>query len=329
MNKRPLVTILTPVFNGGPYLREAVESVLSQSYDNWEYVIVNNLSTDDTLAIAETYAKQDSRIRVSTNATFVDCESNHNNAFRFVGPSSQYCKVVSADDWLLPGALARFVEFAVEHPSVGIVAAYQQSRDAIRWTGLPLETAVISGREVCRQSLLDDLNVFGNPTSVLYRSDLVRKANPFFPHTRPHADTSACYASLKECDFGFIHDVLTVERVHDRSVSSASGVDFMDAHALAFLEMLLEYGPSYLTEEEFGARRKQFEAIYYRTLARGLLRFRGRKYWAFHNDGMRELKTRLSKSRTGLAMLGLLVDEVRHPLFALGKFKRVLSSRLA
>ena len=324
MSDRPLVSILTPVYNGDRYLREAIESILAQPYDHWEYVIVNNRSTDDTLAVAEQYARADGRIRVVTTDVFVDCESNHNNAFRLISPDSQYCKVVSADDWLLPGALSRFVDFAVAHPTVGIVGSYQQSADVIRWTGLPRETEIISGRDVCRLGLLGDVHVFGNPTSLLYRADLVRRTAAFFPHDRPHADTSACYANLYDCDFGFIHEVLTVERVHEERVSSHA--ESVNAGDLAALETLLTYGPTYLTAAELDARRAEIEASYYQTLARGLFRFRGREYFEFHDVALRKMGLRLSRARIAGGAVAKFATELLHPFAALRKIRGVLDS---
>ena len=58
----PLVSVVTPVYNGGKWLRECIESVIAQRYQNWRYTIVNNRSTDDTLEIAEHYARQDARV---------------------------------------------------------------------------------------------------------------------------------------------------------------------------------------------------------------------------------------------------------------------------
>src|SRR6266487_1539553 len=91
---QPLVTVLTPVYNGARYLTDCVESVLAQTYQNWEYVIVDNRSTDHSLEIAQRYAKQDSRIRIHSNEDFVDVISSHNIAFRQVSANSRYCKVV-------------------------------------------------------------------------------------------------------------------------------------------------------------------------------------------------------------------------------------------
>ena len=139
--ERPLVCVLTPVYNGEPFLAECIESVLAQSYQNWVYFIVNNCSTDRTLEIAQAYAAKDRRIRVHDNETFLAIVANHNRAFRLVPAEAKYCKVVSADDWILPECIARMVELAEAHPSVGIVGSYQLSGGDDEWyvrnDGLP------------------------------------------------------------------------------------------------------------------------------------------------------------------------------------------------
>ena len=106
---QPFVSVLTPVYNGAPYLRECIESVLAQSYSNWDYTIVNNCSTDGTGEIAEEYARKDKRIRVLTNDVLLDVIANHNKAFGLISPESKYCKVVSGDDWLFPECLEQNV----------------------------------------------------------------------------------------------------------------------------------------------------------------------------------------------------------------------------
>src|SRR5262252_5514080 len=120
----PLVSIVTPVYNGGKYLDECIRSVISQTYPNWEYTIVNNCSTDESLAIAERYARDDPRIRVRTNTAFVDAITNHNIAFGCISDRADYCKVVSADDWLFPECLERLVEIGERHPSTAMIASY-------------------------------------------------------------------------------------------------------------------------------------------------------------------------------------------------------------
>src|SRR5678815_4772519 len=121
--EQPRVSVVTPVFNGEHHLSECIESVLRQTYQNWDYTIVDNCSTDRSLEVAERYAAADSRIRVHNNREFVGAIQNHNISLRQISPDSKYCKVVFADDWLFPECLARMVEVAETHPTVGIVGA--------------------------------------------------------------------------------------------------------------------------------------------------------------------------------------------------------------
>ncbi len=70
----PLVSIVTPVYNGEKFLAEAIESVLGQTYPNWEYTIVENCSIDHTLEIAQSYAIKDKRIRIYENQELLPLE---------------------------------------------------------------------------------------------------------------------------------------------------------------------------------------------------------------------------------------------------------------
>src|SRR5689334_13934856 len=121
---QPLVSIVTPVYNEAQYLAECIESVLAQTYQNWDYTILDNCSTDRTAEIACRYAAGDPRIRVLRNEHFLPAIANHNAALRAVSPASKYCKVVLGDDWIFPECLQRMVGLAEAHPSVGIVGAY-------------------------------------------------------------------------------------------------------------------------------------------------------------------------------------------------------------
>src|SRR5690349_12438950 len=112
ISHQPLVSVLTPVYNGAAYLVECIESVLRQTYQNYEYIIVNNCSTDGTLEIAEKYAAADGRIRVHTNNKFVGVIDNHNIAFSQMSPSARYCKLVSADDAIFPRCIEQMVLLA-------------------------------------------------------------------------------------------------------------------------------------------------------------------------------------------------------------------------
>ena len=323
----PVVTVLTPVYNGEKYLAECIESVLAQTFKNWEYIIVNNCSTDGTLTIAQEYARRDSRIQVYTNKDFVGVIENHNIAFSLISPTCKYCKVVSADDRIASDCIDRMVLLAEAHPTVAIVGCYQQSGENVLWKGLPPDKHVISGRDLCRLSLLESLNVFGSPTSILYRSDVIRNSKPFFPHRLPHADTSACYKYLQCHDFGFVHEVLCVERVHPHQVSSK--VRGLGAGNVAGLEDLFTYGPIYLSVTEFEDLKGHLLAGYYRWLGGSVLKMREREFWKYHASRLRELGYPMQWQKVLRATVDEILDEIQKPSVAFKKLAAVIKVKCA
>src|SRR6266850_1561334 len=145
------------MYNGAEYLSECIESILAQTYQNWDYTIVDNCSTDASLKIARHYASKDSRIRVHENQQFLRVIPNHNAALRQISPASKYCKVVFADDWIFPECLEKMLALAEEHPSAGLVGAYCLEGRQVICTGLPYSSSLVGGREICRQHLLSRL----------------------------------------------------------------------------------------------------------------------------------------------------------------------------
>ena len=311
----PLVSVLTPVYNGEEFLRECIESVLSQTYQNWEYIIVNNASTDGTLDIAEEYRRLDNRIRIFSNETLLPLIANHNRAFRLISRNSRYCKVVSADDWIYPECLEKMVGLAEATPSVGIVGAYQLSGGGDSWyvrnVGLPYWQTVVSGRDICRGHLLDTLRVLGNPTSVLYRSDLVRSTDEFFPNPTQEADISACLEHLQHAEFGFVHQILAHERIHDQRATAVSLAN--NAYVSAEISDLQEYGDLYLTERERDERIRALLDRYYVYLSRNAIKLRGRKFWSYHVGRLRDLGYRFSGRKLSMGVAAELFDLVLNP----------------
>ena len=111
--ERPLVSIVTPVYNDAHYLSECIESILAQTYPQWEYTILNNCSTDGSAEIARRYAARDARIRVYDNASCLPAVANHNAAIRRISSESKYCKIVFSDDWIFPECLDRMVSLSI------------------------------------------------------------------------------------------------------------------------------------------------------------------------------------------------------------------------
>ena len=307
----PLVSVVTPVYNGEPYLRECVESVLAQTYPNWDYTIVNNCSEDRTRAIADEYAARDPRIRVHNNDEFVSCEANHNIAVRQISPESKYCKIVAADDWLFPGCISQMVAVAEAQPTVGIVSAYGLRDGRVAWGGLSYPNTFFRGREIGRAALLGAPHVFGAPTSVLYRAELIRNRDVFFNESNLHADTEICLDPPAEPRFCFSasdSDLYAHRKRFPYAFSTR-----VNSYLPASLYHLKKYGPVYLNQEELAERVASQMKRYYAFLGESVLQRRDREFWTFHENKLRELGCPLSYSRLGGVIVMRLLDLLLNP----------------
>lgn len=296
---QPLVSVVTPMFNMGKYLSECIESVLGQTYSNWEYVVSDNQSTDGSLEIAREYAKRDPRIRVIGHDDHLGVLQNWNRSFRELSRESKYCKVVHADDWLFPECLEKMVSLAEANPSVGIVSSYRLEETRVTLDGLPPTITVIPGHELGRSMLLGGPYpyMFGAPTQTMFRADLVRARDPFYDEEHLQSDTGACYDLLLESDFGFVHQVLTYTRRHNESVTSS--VRRKGTFYPGRLWILLSCGPRFLEPAEYERRLTVRLAQYAMFLARSAHRFREPEFRAYHSDFLRWLSRRVEPGQVG------------------------------
>ena len=318
---QPLVSVVTPVYNGEKYLAECIESILAQTYYNWEYIIVNNCSTDRSLAIAQHYAKKDVRIRIHHNSEFVGLIQNHNIAFRQIASASQYCKMVHADDWLFPECIMQMVKVAEAHPSVGIVGAYRLDGNHIGLDGLPYPSTVISGREICRRSLLlQGPYVFGSPTSLLICSKLIRNHQVFYNESNLHADKEACFDLLQSSDFGFVHQVLTYSRRHSEAATSFA--ERFNTPLLGNLSILTKYGPVYLSREEYDECLEHHMKRYYLFLGQSILWTREKQILDYHKNGIRDLGYEFSWAKLCTVLLLEVLDILGNPKKTLERIAR-------
>ena len=298
-NSNPLVSIITPVYNAEKYLADCIESVVAQTYDNWDYVIINNCSTDRSLEIAEKYAKKDSRIRIFNNKSFLDVMPNLNHSMLQISHASKYCKVVHADDWVFPECLKRMVEVAERYPSAGIIGAYRLDETRVNLDGLPYGCSIFSGRGICRQTLLGYLYVFGSPSSILIRSELIKKRQPFYNEHSFHADKEVCFELLKKADFGFVYQVLTFTRRHNESETTLSRR--YNTYRIGKLSIMKKYGPVFLSPEEY---RHRFRTL----LAKSLYDFNGLDFFRFHKSEMNKLGIELRPIKLFFAALKELMN---------------------
>jgi glycosyltransferase involved in cell wall biosynthesis len=115
---RPRVSIGMPVYNAERYLREALESLLAQTYGDFELLIADNASTDATEDLCRKYAALDDRIRFVEHRENYGPIANFNDVFRLT--SGRYFKWAASDDICAPDFLSRCVEVLDSDPTVAL-----------------------------------------------------------------------------------------------------------------------------------------------------------------------------------------------------------------
>ncbi len=157
----PKITVLLPVYNGQHYIAKAIDSVLSQTFGDFELLIVDDGSTDDTARIIGAF--RDSRIRMVRNERRLKLSGALNRGLDLA--RGQYIARMDADDICLPKRLAIQAAFMDRHPEIGICGAHTQIFGMKKWE---IHRAPV-GRENVRAHLLFD-NPFVHPAVMLRRA---------------------------------------------------------------------------------------------------------------------------------------------------------------
>ena len=118
MNQTPKISLIMSVYNGEDYLAETMDSILAQSFADWELVVINDCSTDGTAQILSQYADRDQRVRVYPNEVNLRLPSSLNRAMTYA--QGKYIARMDADDICLPDRLEKQYAFMEAHPDVAL-----------------------------------------------------------------------------------------------------------------------------------------------------------------------------------------------------------------
>lgn len=113
----PLVSVLMPAYNSEAYIGQAIESVLASTYTNFELIITDDRSTDNTYPIAMSYADKDPRVKVILNDKNYGDYPNRNQAALYA--KGKYIKYVDHDDYIYPYGLEQLVFYMEQFPEAG------------------------------------------------------------------------------------------------------------------------------------------------------------------------------------------------------------------
>lgn len=321
----PAVSVVTPFYNTGRYLEACIQSVLAQTFSDFEYLLVDNKSTDDSLAIARKYAALDPRIRVLENAEFVGQVENYNGALAQIDPSSEFVKIVQADDSIFPECLARMVDVARRDERIGIVASYYLKGHTPTGSGVAHDQWRVPGRDVLRTIMIGNAFPLGSPTTVMYRASIVRARKPCYALGRMHEDTEMACEVLLEHDLGYVPQILSFLRTDNESIMSAARR--FNPVPLDHLIILERFGREVLTKDEFERQSTAEWRAYYGFLGASVLAGRGPDFWRYHQKGLATIGREITRADLTLPTLKQFARLALNPLATAGGLRELRAQR--
>ncbi len=124
---KPAISVILPAYNAEPYIAKAIDSILNQTFQDFELIIVDNCSTDKTWQIIQSYVIKDNRIRAYQNDINLGVAGNRNRGISFA--EGDYFAWQDADDISYPQRLEKQYYFMEQNPKVGIVGGFLQFFD--------------------------------------------------------------------------------------------------------------------------------------------------------------------------------------------------------
>ncbi len=209
----PTISVLMSVYNGELYLAEAIESILEQSFTNFEFIIVDDGSTDDSIEIIEQYAEADKRIRT----VFLNENRGLANALNYglAHAEGQYIARMDSDDISLPTRFEQQINYLEEHPHIGLLGSRMQVVDK-RKTPLfefdvPLEHSLIVWNIFFGRT-------FAHP-SVMIRREIIESVKGYNASLTAAQDVDLWARLVGLTTFCNLQDKLVIYRTHDRATS--------------------------------------------------------------------------------------------------------------
>lgn len=248
--KIPKISIVLPCYNGAAMLRGAVDSVIEQTFKDWELIIVNDCSTDNTLDVANSCAEGDSRIRVFSNEKNSKLPATLNHGFREA--RGEYWTWTSDDNLLLPTMLEEMNDYLDCHPETGFVVADEECIDM---------EGKVYGKHIIPEDIVLRLPLNSlTGAAFMYRAEIARRIGEYREDLFLVEDFEYFLRLNDNCKLDHLPKVLYQYRDNPGSLTATR----QDAIAECLCRFRIEYLPK--AEAHFANHPKLLSLYYYRIL---------------------------------------------------------------
>lgn len=247
-----LVSIITPTYNCARFIAETIQSVQAQSYTNWEMIISDDCSTDNTREVIAPYLASDSRIKYICNEKNSGAAITRNNALKVA--QGRWIAFLDSDDLWLPEKLEKQIKFMQNNDCAFSYTSYMTCREDGEIKGI-----VVAPRKIAFSSNKRD-NKIGCLTAI-YDTEKVGKV--YLPLIRKRQDWGLMMRILQKCKVAYgMKEPLALYRLREGSISS-NKMDLIKynvgvyvetlgwSRLRAFLFFLFAFIPSHITKKLF------------------------------------------------------------------------------
>jgi glycosyltransferase involved in cell wall biosynthesis len=243
----PLVSICIPVYNGARYLGECLDSVLAQDLDDYEVVVVDDGSTDESHSIIESYQKRCSGIRFFRNEKNLGLVGNWNRCLEMA--KGKWIKMVFQDDLIAPSCLRKMMQAAEDSQALVVCQRhFLIEKDAPEYLSRYFQEEVLTLEKIFDGNVPGfipartastlalrylTLNFIGEPSSILFKRAMIDRFGYFDPELAQVCDLEYCLRIASQYGIKYVHDPLCTFRVHGESTTSVntSGKHFVSLYA--------------------------------------------------------------------------------------------------
>jgi teichuronic acid biosynthesis glycosyltransferase TuaG len=210
--EQPLVSIIVPVYNASRFIEETIQTVLDQTYTNWELILVDDCSTDGSIKLIKPYLK-DKRISLLKNKVNSGAAISRNKGID--AAKGRYIAFLDADDLWHPEKLNKQVAFMQEKDSAFSFTGYEFADE----NGKPNGKKVYVPKTITYKQALKNTTIF--TSTVIFDTNRLRIVDIYMPNIRRGQDTATWWKVLKITDYSHgLIDILTFYRRSKQTISS-------------------------------------------------------------------------------------------------------------
>jgi glycosyltransferase involved in cell wall biosynthesis len=239
----PKVSVLIPAYNAEKYLGEAIDSILNQTFTDFECIMIDDCSTDNTWKIIQKYAKKDSRIVGVKNEKNLGIAGNLNKAISL--SKGKYLARMDADDWAYPERFEKQVQFLDTHIEVGIVGGAMEVRDETLEKVLYVRS--YAQDDALLRKYMFKQSPFSHPC-IMYRKEVIQD-NLYNEKLSPTEDYDLYFRVGKKYQFANLQDIVLKYRTSNTQSSTAKANRQQYLTLYIRLKALVEYGYKASTQE--------------------------------------------------------------------------------